>query len=143
MKSETFPVFTYQNLDGRGWAALAAAMAHAGILPITAFPMFGDGASGLHKHENSISWDCALVCRTGPPVGAFEVRHTGNADGAAFADRWRRKLEDDGHALSPGDVANMRHVGRFLAAFEKKAWEDDGRGAVASYTKGAARPIHG
>jgi putative DNA methylase len=134
-------VFTYQDLDGRGWAALAAAMAHAAILPITAFPMFGDGASGLHKHENSISWDCVLVCRTGPPVGAFEVRHpeTPTAPSPTAGDA---SLGTMGTLFRPG-TSPMRHVGRLLASFEKKAWEDDGRGAVASYTKGAARPIHG
>ncbi|MCA6112233.1 hypothetical protein [Bradyrhizobium cenepequi] len=31
-------VFTYQNLDGHGWAALAQAMANGGVRPIKAFP---------------------------------------------------------------------------------------------------------
>ena len=110
--------FTYQNLDGRGWSGLASAMAGAGIIPVTAFPMFGDGASGLHKYENSISWDCVLVCRTGSPLTNFDIKRGDEAKAVEFAEAWRRKLENDGHALSRGDVANMRHVGMLLSAFE-------------------------
>jgi putative DNA methylase len=93
-------VFTYQNLDGRGWEALADALALAGIRPPQGWPMFGDGGAGLHKHANSISWDCVLHCGLDP-------------------DRWQERLAEDGHALTPGDAANLRHAGRVLASFAR------------------------
>lgn len=38
-RSDRRVVFTYQNLDGRGWNAIAKALATAGIHPIQTFPL--------------------------------------------------------------------------------------------------------
>jgi adenine-specific DNA methylase len=113
--------FTYQNLDGRGWDALAAAMAATGIVPICAFPMFGDSTTSLHKHEQSISWDAVLVCTVGTPIVDFDLDPGSVEDAEAFAHGWRRELNEGGHDLSPGDVINLRHVGRLLSAFKAPA----------------------
>lgn len=117
-KAEGRIVFTYQNLDGRGWASLAEAMASAGIIPISAFPLFGDGASGLHKHANSISWDCVLVCAPGVVASKPDLK-AHDADGIAFAEQWAKKLETSGHVLSPGDKENLRQGGALLAALSQ------------------------
>lgn len=111
--------FTYQNLDGRGWSALATAMASAGIIPINVFPMFGDGAAGLHKHENSISWDCVVVCKLGPLIIDLELP-SGERDGERFMLTWSKRLTAAGHALSPGDLANFKHAGTLLGAFRRR-----------------------
>jgi putative DNA methylase len=110
-------VFTYQNLDGRGWEALADALALAGIRPVRGWPIFGDGGAGLHKHANSISWDCVLHCELDPDPIARAA--TADDAGEAFALAWRARLAEDGHALTPGDAANLRHAGRVLASFAR------------------------
>jgi putative DNA methylase len=110
-------VFTYQNLDGRGWEALADALALAGIRPPQGWPMFGDGGAGLHKHANSISWDCVLHCGLDPDPIVRSV--TTDDAGEGFSVRWQERLAEDGHALTPGDAANLRHAGRVLASFAR------------------------
>src|SRR5713101_1579315 len=78
-------IFTYQNLDGRGWAALASAMAQAGVIPFQAFPLFGDSGVSLHKHTNSISWDCVLVCKRDMPVHLTDIDAEAKEQGQLFA----------------------------------------------------------
>jgi SAM-dependent methyltransferase len=113
-------VFTYQNLEGKGWAALGFAMAEAGLMPIKAFPMYGDGATSLHKHENSISWDCVLVCKRMKAV--LKIDLTGVAKGGeVFSEAWAAKLTNAGHVLSTGDVKNLHHAGALLSAFDQAA----------------------
>ncbi|WP_267354138.1 MULTISPECIES: hypothetical protein [unclassified Methylobacterium] len=125
-------VFTYQNLDGRGWEALAAALALAGIRPVQAWPMFGDGGSGLHKHANSISWDCVLHCEIDPEPYVRSPVAEDAGDG--FLSEWRGRLAENGHSLTPGDDANLRHAGRVLASFRGAAPEapEESRPPVAS-----------
>jgi hypothetical protein len=48
-------------------------MAKTGAIPFQAFPLFGDSGASLHKHKNSISWDCVLVCKRGVPVHLVEI----------------------------------------------------------------------
>jgi hypothetical protein len=48
--ARTRVAFTYQNLDGQGWSALAKAMATGGIRPIVAFPVLG-GLSEDHERR--------------------------------------------------------------------------------------------
>jgi hypothetical protein len=110
-------IFTYQNLDGRGWAALAHAMAQAGVIPFQAFPLFGDSGVSLHKHTNSISWDCVLVCKREVPVDLVAIDDKAKERGQAFAATWVKRLRMQGHRLSAGDVTNMAYVGAVIAAF--------------------------
>ncbi len=110
-------VFTYQNLDGRGWDALARAMAQAGVIPFQAFPLFGDSGVSLHKHANSISWDCVLVCRRGVPVRLPDIDEEAKKNGQIFSANWERRLRRQRHILSPGDVTNIMHVGALIFAF--------------------------
>jgi len=83
--------------------------------------MFGDSATRLHKHEHSISWDTVLVCNVGSPIADFDLDSASIEDTDAFADGWRRKLNEGGHDLSAGDLINLRHVGRLLSAFKVPA----------------------
>jgi len=110
-------IFTYQNLDGRGWAALASAMAQAGVIPFQAFPLFGDSGVSLHKHTNSISWDCVLVCKRDMPVHLTDIDAEAKEKGQLFAMTWAKRLRMQGHTLSAGDVTNIEHVGAVIAAF--------------------------
>ncbi len=89
-------VFTYQNLDGRGWEALADALALAGIRPVQGWPMFGDGGAGLHKHANSISWDCVLHCEL--DLGPIARAATPEDAGDGFSRDWQARLAEHGHA---------------------------------------------
>lgn len=107
-------VFTYQNLDGRGWDALAKALADAGIRPVGAWPMFGDGGSGLHKHANSISWDCVLHCEIAKAPLIFLRDDKAQTAGIRFAEKWRARLMESGHRLSTGDEVHLRHAGAIL-----------------------------
>jgi putative DNA methylase len=110
-------IFTYQNLDGRGWTALARAMAQAGVIPFQAFPLFGDSGASLHKHTNSISWDCVLVCKQDVPVHLTAINDEATASGRLFAVSWVKRLRTQGHLLSAGDMTNMAHAGNVLATF--------------------------
>jgi putative DNA methylase len=110
-------VFTYQNLDGRGWNALARAMAQAGVIPFQAFPLFGDSGVSLHKHANSISWDCVLVCRHGVPIRLPDTDEKANENGRVFSDTWVKRLRRQGHELTPGDVANLTYAGTLISSF--------------------------
>jgi adenine-specific DNA methylase len=110
-------IFTYQNLDGRGWAALASALAQAGVIPFQAFPLFGDSGVSLHKHTNSISWDCVLVCKRDMPVHLTDIDAEAKEKGQLFAMTWAKRLRMQGHTLSAGDVTNIAHVGAVIAAF--------------------------
>ena len=108
-------VFTYQNLDGRGWTALASAMAQAGVIPFQAFPLLGDSGASLHKHTHSISWDCVLVCKRGMPIHLPEPDDEVKASGRSFAANWVKRLCAQGHVLSAGDVTNLVHAGTVMA----------------------------
>jgi hypothetical protein len=116
-RSKARIIFTYQNLDGRGWAALASAMAKTGVIPFQAFPLFGEGGASLHKHPNSISWDCVLVYKRGVPVHLLKIDDQAKASGQSFATTWVKRLRAQGHILSAGDVTNIAHVGTVIAAF--------------------------
>jgi putative DNA methylase len=110
-------VFTYQNLDGRGWAALASAMAQASVIPFQAFPLFGNSSVSLHKHTNSISWDCVLVCKRGTPVHLTDIDAEAKEKGQLFATTWVKRLCMQGHILSAGDATNIAHVEAVIAVF--------------------------
>ncbi|KNY20350.1 hypothetical protein [Methylobacterium sp. ARG-1] len=109
-------VFTYQNLDGRGWHALARALGAAGMRPLQAWPMFGDGGAGPHKHGNSISWDCVVHCEVHREPRSPDYGQRSAACGDAFAQGWRTRLEGSGFRLTAGDVANIAHAGALVAA---------------------------
>lgn len=118
-------VFTYQNLDGHGWQGLASALAAAGVRPVRVWPMFGDSGAGLHKHANSISWDCVIHCEmtNGPieisPISQFQPQ-VGDAVKA-----WADEVSEHGHMLATGDLRNLAHALAMLEAFRST---DDGTG---------------
>jgi adenine-specific DNA methylase len=85
-------VFTYQNLDGRGWNAIAQAMAKAGIIPIRALPLFGDSSASLHKQVNSISWDAVMICKLGTTMARLIVSEEAQEIGTRAALRWSKAL---------------------------------------------------
>ena len=116
-KPQDWVVFTYQNLNGRGWSALGTALAAAGIRPIRAWPMFGDSSAGLHKHANSVSWDCAVVCEIGKEGRDVALGEEDRCAGEAFAAAWVERLTRTGHEVTPGDRANFAHAGAMLSAF--------------------------
>lgn len=113
-------VFTYQSLDGRGWRALARALGAVGMRPLQAWPMYGDGGSGPHKHANSISWDCVVHCVVHGPA-RDPIYDAGTAAyGEAFAASWAARLTASGYALTRGDVTNMAHAGTLVAALQDR-----------------------
>ena len=92
-------------------------MAQAGVIPFQGFPLLGDSGVSLHKHTNSISWDCVLVCKRDVPVHLVEIDDEAKEHGRAFAATWVKRLRMQGHSLSAGDVTNIAHVGTVIAAF--------------------------
>jgi len=116
MKPDGRFVFTYQNLDGRGWKAVGTALARAGFLPVSAFPLYGENGSRLHKRGNSISWDCVVVCRKADPIRYFRTISDDRAQGASFALIWKQRLEAAGLPFGKGDVANLTWAGEVLFA---------------------------
>jgi adenine-specific DNA methylase len=119
-RSDGRVVFTYQNLDGRGWNAIAKALATSGVHPIQTFPLYGDSSTRLHKHENSISWDCVMVCKLGPALQNFEVSATSLKEGQNCADRWARKLASSDFKLTDGDKKNIASAASIVTEFANR-----------------------
>lgn len=103
-------VFTYQNLDGHGWTALANAMAEGGVRPIRAFPLLGDCGSRMHKRERSISWDAVVVCRVDEP-GNWKTAGIIDPTTAQSPSRaWKRKMEAAGLDFTESDETNIAYA---------------------------------
>ena len=120
MKPDGRFVFTYQNLDGRGWKAVGTALARAGFQPVSAFPLYGENGSRLHKRSNSISWDCVVVCTKADPVHHFRTTQDDRAEGALFALGWKRRLDAAGLPFGEGDVANLTWAGEVLFGLSRR-----------------------
>ncbi|WP_454916258.1 hypothetical protein [Xanthobacter sediminis] len=120
-------VFTYQNLDGRGWNAIARAMAKTGIQPITTFPLYGDNSASLHKHDQSISWDAVMVCRLGQPVPGLAIQPADLEAGHSFANSWAVQLQNKGLKMTSGDCTNLEHAMTIVEAFNRSFAEKSAR----------------
>ncbi|KMO22322.1 hypothetical protein SQ03_00965 [Methylobacterium platani JCM 14648] len=138
-RPEARVVFTYQSLDGRGWHALAKALGAAGMRPVKAWPMFGDGGAGPHKHENSISWDCVVHCEVHRRRGVPDYGERSSAAGQAFAETWKACLEASGFRLTNGDITNIAHAGALVAALADPPLQVDGSDIAVE----AASPLPG
>ncbi len=110
-------VFTYQNLDGRGWQSLASALAVSNIRPVRIWPMYGDSSGGLHKRANSISWDCVVLCRL-EDVGSVGPIADHMSAGEIKAMSWSERLKQEGHNLAPGDIRNLTHAAAMVESFD-------------------------
>ena len=112
-------VFTYQNLDGRGWRAIASALARAGLEPTRAFPLYGDSGVSLHKHGRSISWDAVMVCRPSEPIRFPSIHPEDHAAGERSAIRWSASLAEKDFVMTDGDRSNLAHACSMVASFER------------------------
>ncbi len=110
-------VFTYQNLDGRGWQAIAQAMARAGVMPVRTFPLYGDSSASLHKHDQSISWDAVMVCRLGEPTGPLQIGCGARESGRQAAEVWSEAIALSDLPFSEGDRKNIGYAASIVAAF--------------------------
>ena len=139
MKPDGRFVLTYQNLDGRGWKAIGTALARAGFQPVSVFPLYGENGSRLRKRDNSISWDCVVVCAKADPVRNFRTTKGDRSQGASFALSWKKRLEDAELPFGAGDVVNLTLAGEILFALSRRqrgnlqgcvVHEEDGFGSV-------------
>ena len=119
-------VFTYQNLDGRGWNAMSLALAHSGLRPISAFPLYGENGSRLHKRKNSISWDCVMVCKKSKPVCNYRITETDRIAGKKLASHWKNRLKSAQLPFGDGDIKNIEWAGQVLSAFQNPAKRKSG-----------------
>lgn len=103
-------VFTYQNLNGHGWTALAKAMADGGVRPIMAFPLLGDAGTRLHKRERSISWDAVVICRVDQSGCWRAPQKVDPETGRRDARAWSRRIKVAGLGFSDGDEVNMAYA---------------------------------
>lgn len=110
-------VFTFQNLDGRGWHAISKAMAQAGVVPMLTFPLYGDSSASLHKHSQSISWDCVMVCRVGTAETKFEVTEAAIFAGRLLAKQWSKDLRKKGLSFTKGDETNVANACAIVEEF--------------------------
>jgi adenine-specific DNA methylase len=124
-KPEGRIVFTYQNLDGRGWNAIAAAMAKAGIHPVTTLPLYGDSSASLHKYKKSISWDAVMVCRLGDPMSTIRIHDVDRDLGRRIAERWSENLSAQGYRMTDGDRINISHAAAIIESFRRATAEVD------------------
>ena len=112
-------VFTYQNLDGRGWRAIASALAKAGVEPTCAFPLYGDSSVSLHKHEQSISWDAVMVCRLSEPMRVPLIHQEDHTAGERVAISWSASLAEKNLLMTDGDRSNLAHACTMVASFDR------------------------
>lgn len=56
-------LFTFQHRRAQAWQDLGSALCTAKLAACTVFPILGERSEGLHKKENSSSWDIVFVCR--------------------------------------------------------------------------------
>ena len=112
-------VFTYQNLDGRGWRAIASALAKAGLEPTCAFPLYGDSSVSLHKHDQSISWDAVMVCCLSEPRRAPSIHPEDHAAGQRAAISWSASLAEKDLLMTDGDKSNFAHACTMVASFNR------------------------
>lgn len=119
-KPEGRVIFTYQNLDGSGWRAIAKAMAQAGVRPIRTLPLYGDSSASLHKHDHSISWDAVMVCRLGEPSLELKIDAATQAEGRRAAEAWSEMLKAKNLIMTEGDRTNIAHAAAIVAAFERE-----------------------
>lgn len=112
-------VFTYQNLEGGGWRAIARALAKAGLEPANAFPLYGDSSVSLHKHPQSISWDAVMVCRLSEPMSAPSIEPEDIAAGQYAALKWSASLARTDLLMTEGDRSNIAHACTVVSAFQR------------------------
>ena len=124
MKPDGRFVFTYQNLDGRGWKAVGKALARAGFQPVSTFPLYGENSSRLHKRGNSISWDCVVVCEKSEPIRHFRTSRDDRDKGASFSLGWKNRLESAQLPFSNGDFANLAWAGEVFSALRRRRPND-------------------
>jgi putative DNA methylase len=129
-------VFTYQNLDGRGWNAIAKALAKAGIHPINTFPLYGDAGTSLHKKGNSISWDCVMVCRLGAGIANFSIAPQALEQGKVAAGNWAKRLAHSNLRLSSGDKTNIASAASIVAEFVAR---EEAKNSVAAEKREAGQ----
>jgi putative DNA methylase len=120
-------VFTFQSLDGRGWHAIAQAMAKAGVVAICTFPLFGDSSASLHKHEKSISWDCVMVCKVAQSITEFAISEQAKRGGRASAKRWSQYLRGKDLPFTKGDEANVTSASAIVEEFAIRLRTDKAR----------------
>ncbi|MBR0780747.1 hypothetical protein [Bradyrhizobium iriomotense] len=113
-------VFTYQNLDGHGWTALAKAMAEGGVRPIRALPLLGDAGTRLHKRERSISWDAVVVCRIDQPGCWTAPEQLDPEAGRREARAWARRIAAAELDFTDSDEANIAFAQAIVRCAEAK-----------------------
>lgn len=115
-RPEARVVFTYQNLNGHGWTALAKAMAEGGVRPIGAFPLLGDAGTRLHKRERSISWDAVVICRVDQPGCWSAPQKIDPEMGRQEARAWSRRIKAAELSFGEGDEVNIAYALAIVAA---------------------------
>jgi putative DNA methylase len=106
-KEDARIVFTYQNLDGRGWEALATAMSESGVIPVNTFPFLGDCGTRLHRTERSISWDAIVVCRVGKAKLWSLPSDLASGVTTDASRQWSKRIRAAGLDFTDGDLSNL------------------------------------
>lgn len=112
-------VFTYQNLDGRGWRAITYALGKSGLEPTCAFPLYGDSRVSLHKHERSISWDAVMVCRVSELLRVPSIQPEDRATGERAAIKWSASLAERNLQMTDGDRSNIAQACAVVSAYQR------------------------
>ncbi len=90
------------------------------MIPFCTFPLLGDSSVSLHKHAQSISWDCIMVCGIGDRIGNLEIEAEARAAGNKVAERWVTSLSSKGLRLTDGDRMNITHAASIVEAFRQR-----------------------
>lgn len=123
MKPDGRLVFTYQHHTPGAWAALAAALAGAGLRPIQLFPLLGDGQLGLHAHTGSSRWDAVFVAvRGAAPEPPLHVSDDAGRRAAVHCAAWATRLAEVGFGEADrGNFARACLVAAALGLFPDAA----------------------
>lgn len=108
VKEEGRIVLSYQFSGEEGWLCLGNALACAGIIPYSVFPILGDSDAGLHKSPDTPRWDAILNCRPGRPLPRLSFSDDDKARATKELNTWianNRKV-----ALNEADRINLLYA---------------------------------
>lgn len=97
-------ILSYQFSGEEGWLFLGNALAGAGIIPTTVFPILGDSDAGLHKSNDTPRWDAILACRPGKPISKLLFSEQDKKEAEAELQQWLAK--NPGVGFNAADQAN-------------------------------------
>jgi putative DNA methylase len=106
LKDDGRLIFTFQHRMAEAWASLARVLIAARFEVLSTFPLLGERPSGLHKKQDSSSWDAVFVCRK--PLSTGETNGGCHPIPDVDTESWLARLRANSIAkFSEADARNL------------------------------------